>query len=163
MTRLERKIAELNKCQEYFEAARSQNNLYWMRKNHDRMEALRKEISEMYDEAMKTKTSTVFQVLADKDEMVKNDVYKSLLRISLLADACNEACEIAKEKLAEHGITAFSFQDKVKELARISQEIASVTLYAKRQTLEDFIVDNGTFVDMCIKHADAHIRRKLKI
>lgn len=131
----------------------------WLNMNAAKIDALEKEIIEM----RKHQSSTVFQVLSDKDEKTRNGVYKALLRISLLADACNEACCIAYDALRKYGITSFSFQDKVKNLQDMSRHIAGVTLMANNHNLEDFIVDDETFVDMCIKHADAHIKRKLKI
>lgn len=159
MTRLERKEAELDKLYLYRASAIRQNNLYWLNMNADKIDALEKEVIEL----KKNQSATVFSVLADKDEAVKDEVYKALLRINLMADACNEACEVAKGLLKEHGIVDFSFRAKVDELCKLSQEIASVTIMCKNKTMEDFIVDNGTFVDMCMKHADAHIKRKLKM
>lgn len=130
-----------------------------MATNDRKIAALEREISEIMD----YESRTVFEVLSDKDEMIKNDVYKALLRISLMADATNEACEDAFAKLKKFGITSFSFMDKVKRLRELSQSVASVTLAAKNRVLDDFIVDDDTFVDMCMKHANAHIKRKLKI
>lgn len=159
MTRLERKEAELEKLYQYRQEAMRQNNFYWLHKNQGRIDELSKDVEEL----KKIESATVFSVLSDKDKMVKNGVYKALLRISLMADACNEACEVAKSLLKEHGITDFSFRHKIDELCKLSSEIAGVTLKTKNKTMEDFIVDNETFVDMCMKHADAHLKRKLKL
>lgn len=159
MTRLERKVEEMKELLRQKEKAIQGNNLVWLHKNGGKIKDLEKEIADM----RKQQTTTVFSVIADKDENVKNGIYKSLLRISLLADACNEACEQAYSLLKEHGITDFSFRNKVKELRRISADIAGVTIRTRNATMEDLIVDNETFVDMCIKHADAHLKRKLKI
>lgn len=159
MTRLERKEAELNKLYEYRRIALERNDIMWLSMNQAKLDALSKEAEEM----KQYQTATVFKVLSDKDEMVKNGVYKALLRISLMADACNEACETAFSLLKQYGITDFSFRGKVKELCKLSQDIASVTIRTQNKTMEDFIVDNDTFVDMCMKHADAHLKRKLKL
>lgn len=159
MTRLERKEQELEKLYEYRAAAIKMNNLMWLQRNQDRIDVLEKEVIEL----RKNHADTVFSVLSDKPEMIRDEVYKSLLRISLMADACNEACEMCREKLAKHGIVSFSFQDDVRKLCELSQKIASVTLRSKNKILEDFIVNNDTFVKMCIKHADAHIKRTLHL
>ena len=159
MTRLERKESELQKLYEYRKAAMARNDFYWLQCNQEKIQELENEIEEMKSH----QTSTVFSILSDKDDMVKDGVYKALLRISLMADACNEACEIAFDLLKQYGITDFSFRNDVKELCKMSSKIACVTLRAKSKFLEDFIVDNEKFVDMCMKHADAHIKRKLKI
>lgn len=159
MTLLERKQAQLEKLYQYRAAAMRHNDFLWLNKNQGKINEIEKEIIDL----KKRQSVTVFDVLSDKDEMVKDEVYKSLLAISLMADACNEACEVAKSKLAEYGVTSFSFKQKVDELCALSQEIASITLASKNKMLEDFIVDNDTFVDMCMKHAHAHIKRKLKL
>lgn len=159
MTRLARKEAELNKLYQYRQVAMRNNDFMWLQYNQSKIDSLEKEIIEL----RKNESATVFSVLSDKDEMVKKGVYKALLRISLMADATNEACEIAKSLLKENGITDFSFRAKVDELCKLSSEIAGVTLHANNKTMDDFIVDNETFVDMCIKHANAHLKRKLKL
>lgn len=159
MTRLERKTAELDKLYEYRAAAMRKNDFLWMQRNQEKIDALEKEIIEM----RRREHQTVFSVLSDKDECVKNGVYKALLTISLMADATNEACENASELMAKYGITSFGFKNKVKELKRLSQEIASVTLANPSKLMEDFIVNDDTFVDMCMKHANAHLKRKLKL
>ncbi len=159
MTRLERKLAELDKLYEYRAAAMRKNDFLWMQRNQEKINALEKEIIEI----RRNEHQTVFSVLSDKDECVKNGVYKALLTISLMADATNEACENASELMAKYGITSFGFKNKVKELKRLSQEIASVTLANPSKLMEDFIVNDDTFVDMCMKHANAHLKRKLKL
>lgn len=159
MTRLERKEAELKKLIEYRRIALERNDIMWLHRNHHKISEIENEVEEM----KRHQSATVFSVLSDKDEMVKNGVYKALLRISLMADACNEACESAFSLLKQYGITDFSFRSKVKELCKLSQDIASVTIRTQNKTMEDFIVDNDTFVDMCMKHADAHLKRKLKL
>lgn len=157
MTRLERKEAELDKLYEYRALAMRKNDILWLHRNQSKIDELEKEIIEM----RKHQSATVFSVLKDKDEMVKNEVYKSLLRISLMADVCNEACEIAKERLADIGITAFSFQEKVNELCRLSQEIASVTIKSKNELMIDFLTENKDFVDKCMANADEYLKSKL--
>lgn len=159
MTRLERKEAELEKLYQYRAAAIRQNNLYWLSMNAEKIDALEKEVIEL----KQNQSKTVFSVMADKGEKDKDRVYKALLRIHLMADATNEACEVAKSILKEYGVTDFSFRKKVDELCKLSQEIASITIRANNKDMEDFIVDDDTFVDMCMKHADAHIKRKLKL
>lgn len=159
MTRLERKEAELNKLYEYRAYALKQNNIVWLQLNQDKIDALEKEIIEM----RKYEPRKLSEVLADRDESIKNNIYKSLLRISLLADAVNAATFQCREILKTYGLNDFSFRQKIDEMMKLSQNIASVPLACKSMLMEDFIVDNDKFVDMCIKHADAHLKRKLKL
>ena len=139
MTRLERKEAELEKLYQYRQLAMQNNDFMWMQRNQEKIISLEKEIEELRN----NESATVFSVLSDKDKMVKAGVYKALLRISLLADATNEACEIAKSLLKEHGITDFAFRHKVDEMCKLSSEIAAVTLRSKNESMADFIVDNS--------------------
>lgn len=159
MTRLERKESELNKLYEYRALAMRKNDILWLHRNQSKIDELEKEIIEM----RKNEAATVFSVLKNKDEMIKNEVYKSLLRISLMADACNEACEIAKERLAAVGIASFAFQEKVNELCRVSQEIASVTIRSKNELMIDFLTENDDFLEKCMANADEYLKAKLDL
>lgn len=159
MTRFERKQQELEKLYEYKRAATVRNDLWSLERTMAKIAALEKELIDM----RKAEHATVFSVLHDQDECVKNGIYKALLRISLMADATNEACVTAKELLAQQGITSFNFEHKIKELCRLSQDIASVTLSSNNKVLEDFIVNNDKFVEMCMKHADAYLKNKMKL
>lgn len=159
MTRLERKESELNKLYEYRALAMRKNDLLWLHRNQSKIDELEKEIIEM----RKNESATVFSVLQDKDEMIKHEVYKSLLRISLMADALNEAAEIARERLAEVGITSFNFQKKIEEVCRLSQEVASVTLRSKHKVMEDFITENDVFIEKCMANADEYLKAKMNL
>lgn len=159
MTRLERKQEELKKLYEYKRAAIAHNDLYWLSRNKEKIDRLEKEIEEM----RQYEPRTLREVLADRDECVKNNIYKSLLRISLLADATNEAAELCRETLKKAGLYDFTFREKVKEMCKLSLEIASIPLGARGGLMEDMLVNNDKFVDMCIKHADAHLKRTLKL
>lgn len=131
----------------------------WLHRNQAKIDALEKEIREIKE----NEHTSVFAVLKGRSEQEKDEVYKALLRISLMSDACNEACEVAKDLLAKYGVTDFSFRAKVDDLCKRSSEIAAIVLVPNSKVLEDFMVDNAKFVDICMKHADAHLKRKLKL
>ena len=159
MTRLERKQEQLNKLYQYRAAAMQNNDIMWLQMNQRRIDELEKEIAEM----RKYEPKKLSDFLKDKPEDVKNDLYKALLRISLMADAVNEASFICKKKLKDLGIKDFTLRKEVDELTELSRKIASFVIIPNQKVLEDFIVDNDTFVDMCMEHADAHLKRKLKL
>lgn len=102
-------------------------------------------------------------LLSDREECVKNEIYKNLLRISLIADAADEAAHLAKESLQRYGIDDFSFRQKIKTLCKLTGEIAAIPLLAKGSVMEDFITNDDKFVELVLRHANAYIKRKLKL
>lgn len=159
MTRLERKRDERDGLVIQRGEMMRRYDIIGAQRVQERIDAIDAEIREMemYE------PRSLADLLSDRGECVRNEIYKSLLRISLMADAMNEAAETAREILQGYGIEDFAFRRKVKDCCRLSQEIASIPLMADSRLMQDFIVDNDTFVKMCMKHADAHLKRKLKL
>ena len=160
MTSLERKEAELEKLYQYRQAAMKSNNIMWLSKNQDKIDALEKEIIEI----RKFRPTSMKKLLENKSEECKNRFYKGMLRISLLSDAVNEACEQMKTMFKDElGVDDFSMRREVEEMRKLSQQIASFAIIPNNEILEDFMVDNGKFVDRCIVLADLHLKEKLNL
>lgn len=160
MTRLERKEAELEKMYEYRAAAMRNNDFVWMSINQGKIDSLEKEIIEMRKRA----PLMLKDLLDGKDEDLKNRFYVGMLRISLLSDAVNEACAEVKEMFRRDlGCSDFSLRREVDEMDRLSQRIASFPIIPNDHILEDCIVNDGKFVDACMRLATKHITSKLKI
>lgn len=159
MTRLERKEAELDKLYQYRAAAMKRNDIMWLQVNQKRISALEAEIAEM----RKYEPKRLSELLVDRDESVKNEIYKSLLRISLLADVVNEAAERCRSVLKQYGLNDFHFRHKVVELSKISQEVAGIVIIPESGILLDFIVNDDEVVDKCVDIADKYLNDKLKI
>lgn len=161
MTRLERKQAELKKLYEYKAAALRRNDLTWLWKNQSKMETLIKEIEELKNYA----PTTLKKMLDDKnDEELTNRFYRCMLRISLLADVVNEACEDVRDLFKkELGVKDFSLRKEVEDMRALSAKIANFAIIPNGKAIEDCIVDDGNFVETCIKLADEHLRNKLKL
>ena len=159
MTRLERKQSELDKLYLYRAAALRNNDIMWLQMNQRRIDELEKELIEM----RKYEPMRLSEVLSGSSEQVKNDVYKSLLRISVLADVVNEACVRCREKLGEFGLSDFTLRTEVGEMDKLSQKIASFVLAPRQKILEDFIVDDDDVVNGCIILADRYLNDKLKL
>lgn len=130
-----------------------------MRKCQDRITALKAEIEEME----KRELTLLSKALADKDEAVKDGLYKALLRISLLADVVNEAAETCRELLNKYGLADFEFRKHVVDMCALSQKIASIPLLSKSRILEDFLVDDDEFVKGCMELADKHLNERLNL
>ena len=159
MTRLERKEAELQKELDAKAAAIHSNNVMWLALSQKKIESLKKEIEEI-KRLTYTKLS---DVLKDRPQSLKNDIYKSLLRISVLADVVNEACCQCKDLLKTLDLDDFTLRKEVSEMEKLSQKIASFVLAPKQQILEDFIVDNDEVVKGCIILSDRYLNEKLKL
>lgn len=161
MTRLERKQVELKKLYEYKAAALRRNDLTWLWKNQSKMETLIKEIEELKNYA----PTTLKKMLDDKnDKELTNRFYRCMLRISLLADVVNEACEDVRDLFKkELGVKDFSLRKEVEDMRALSAKIANFAIIPNGKAIEDCIVDDGDFVEACIKLADEHLSNKLKL
>lgn len=159
MTRLERKEEELRRLYDYRAAALRSNDIMWLMRNNAKIDALEKEIIEM----KRYKSERLSDSLKDAPEGVKNELYKSLLRISLLSDVVNEACMRCKAKMEELGIVDYSLKKEVAEMNALSQKIASFVLGPKQKILEDFIVNDEKVVDGCMILCDRYLNEKLNL
>lgn len=159
MTRLERKQAELEKLYGYRAAAMKKNDLFWLSINQKKIEETEREIIEL----KKYEPMKLSEALADKGCAAKNEVYKALLRISLLSDVVNNACVECRSVLRKYGLDDFTFRRDVAEMVKLSQKIASIVLLPQNTILEDFIVDNDKVVDGCTAIADDYLNEKLKL
>lgn len=149
----------MQKLYEYRAVALRNNDIMWTMRNNSRIDALEKEIIGMRS----YQSQRLGEVIKDRPDRVKNELYKVLLRISLLADVVNEACVRCKEKMEELGIEDFSLKKEVREMDGLSQRIASFVLKPGQKILEDFIVDNEKVVDGCIILCDRYLNEKLKL
>lgn len=171
MTRLERKESELDKLYEYRAAALKSNDLMWLSQNRDKIDALEKEVIALRSESRrrleehkKTVVLSLTECLEQKSPELKAEFYVAIFRISMLADAVNEACEVVNTLMeSEFGAVNFSLKKEVKQLVNLSRQIASYVCRTGAPSLQDCIVDNEKFVDNCMKLATKHITSKLKI
>ena len=171
MTRLERKEKELQKLYEYRTAAMRTNNLLWLSQNRIKIEALEKEVIEMRNEAKKQmeehynqRVYSLTDTLDRKPADVRAAFYVAILRISMLADAVNEACEEVNQMMREEfNAIDFTLKKEVREMTALSQNIASFVCSTGAPTLQDCIVNDDKFVDACMRLATKHITSKLKI
>lgn len=160
MTRLERKEKELQKLYAMRDLGRSVNDLYLSNVDRDKIARLEKEIAEM----KKSRTTSLKDILEEKGEDVKNRFYIGMIRISMLSDAVNEACEEVRTMMkGELNVVDFSLRKEVDELTKLSRKIASFVCGTGSPILEDCIVDDDKFVDCCMRLATKHITSKLKI
>lgn len=130
-----------------------------MTRANEKITAKEKEIEEAKEYAPKR----LLDILNDKGEDVKNLVYKALIKISLAADFVNDCAEEAKSVMKEIGINDFTLRSDTKELCRLSHKIASFVCFNEGNALTDMMVNNDTYIEQCHRHADAHLKRTIKL
>lgn len=159
MTRLERLQAERDKLIMWRNEAMKNNDFMNMTRANEKIAAKEKEI----EEAKKYAPMRLLDILNGKGEDVKNRVYKALIKISLAADFVNDCAEDAKSVLKELGLKDFTLRAEAEELCKLSQKIASFVIFPGQKILTDMMVNNDTYIEQCHRHADAHLKRTLKL
>lgn len=130
-----------------------------MSRANEKIVAKEKEI----EEAKKYAPVRLLDILNGKGEDVKNRVYKALIKISLAADFVNDCAEDAKSVLKEIEINDFTLRADAENLCKLSQKIASFVIFPGQRVLTDMMVNNDTYIEQCHRHADAHLKRTLKL
>lgn len=159
MTRLERKQAELKKLNEYKQAAILRNDLMWLTRNQKKIQELENEIAEI----KRYEPMLLSEVLTEYGVEAKNEMYKALIRITLVADVLTEAMEDCKDVLKKYGLQDFTFRNDVAEIEKLSKKIAEIALTNGNSVMEDFLCSNAEVIDACYSIADAYIDKKLKL
>lgn len=159
MTRLERLQAERDKLIMWRNEAMKNNDFMNMSRANEKIAAKEKEI----EEAKKYAPMRLIDILNDKGEDVKNRVYKALIKISLAADFVNDCAEDAKSVLKELDLNDFTLRADAEDLCKLSQKIASFVIFPGQRVLTDMMVNNDTYIEQCHRHANAHLRRTLKL
>lgn len=158
MTKLERLQAERDRLIRWRYEAMKNNDFLNMTRANEKIATKEKEI----EEARKYAPMRLLDILNGKGEDVKNRVYKALIKISLAADFVNDCAEDAKSVLKELDINDFTLRAEVEEMCKQSQKVASFVVIGQK-ILTDMIVDNDTYINQCHRHADAHLKRTLKL
>lgn len=159
MTKLDRLLQQKEELQKHVKVAVQRNNFSWLSMIHAKMEQIDKEIAQ----ARRFYPTKLSEALSEYNDETKNEIYKSLIKISLAADYVNECVENAKETLKSVQIKNFSLRSDAEELCKLSQKIASFVLLPNQRLLEEMIVDNSDFIDACDSAADKHLKEKLNL
>lgn len=121
------------------------------------------EVEAELETAKKYQPMKLANVLDKKEQDVKNEVYKSLLKISLAADFANDCVEETKSVLSKLGLNDFTLRADVAEMCKLSQKIASFVIIPNQRVLTDMIVDNDDFISTCHNAADKHLKETLNL
>lgn len=156
--RVERLRAKLAKLEEDRRVALRRCDVILVSRIAEQIESVKKELEEarMYEPRK-------LNECISRDEMLRDDIYRKLLKVSLAADFCNNCIEEVKSALRKHGLNDFSFRRDVDDLCKLSQKIASLVIIPGQSVLTDMLTDNDEFIDTCDEAADRHLAQKLKL
>lgn len=157
MTKEERLKSELEKLYGYRRQAILKNDIVWLAMTEKKISDKKREIEEYANR----QPLSLFDVLNDRGEEVKNRVYKSLLKISLAADFVNDCAEEAKSILKELELNDFTLRSEAEQLCKLSQRIASFVIIPNQKVLADMMLDNDDFISSCHEAADKRLKDTL--
>ena len=158
MTRIERLEKELARLKEYKKMSVQRNDLFGLVKISAKIEALENEIKEA-----KMREPVKLADVLSKDDMVRDDIYRKLLKCSLAADFINDCSEEVKSAIKKHGLSDFSFREDIDKICELSQKIASLVIIPNQTCLTDMMVDNDEFIEACHAAANKHLNDTLKL
>lgn len=159
MTKEERINGELEKLYNYRREAMARNDFAWLLKNDAKIKEKEKEL----EECKKYRPMKLKEVLDGKSEATKNEVYRSLLKISLAADFVNDCAEEVKTLMKNLGFNDFTLRTETAELCKLSQKIASFVIIPNQRVLTDMLVDDDRFIGLCHAAADEHLKNTLDL
>lgn len=102
---------------------------------------IEKEIAALKEEKDNYKRVTLKELLP-KDEIVRNNVHKALVEISLAADYLLQTAEDFRELLAKLGIQSSDIDEEVKQVVKMANKTASRMVGTPAKQLESVLLDN---------------------
>lgn len=126
----------LNKLYAKYKESRHYVRMFEVRSDLGKLEDRRKYLQEEYD---KYQRSTLGQLIP-REELVRNDVYKKLVEISLAADYQLQTIEDFRDTLNKLGVESSDIFNEVRECATLCQKTASRLLEA--QGLSKVLLEN---------------------
>lgn len=157
MTRLERLELELEEAEQAYRNEVRKGKLIGL----ERFTSKIREIKEKIKECKYYSPQRLGNIVPKKD-LISNNIYQKLLEIILAADYLYDTafdCKVALKKL---GIDSYQIFDMVKNIEDISSRIANTIIVDDVQELEDFVVNDDSFIEKCHNAAIEYIDSTLK-
>lgn len=123
---------------------------------------LEREIAKLKEERDNYKRVTLKDLLP-RDAVVRNDVHKKLVAISLAADYLLQESEDFRETLDKLGIRSSDIDDEVKHLCTLAQKTASRMIGTKAVQLEQVLLDNEELLKSLHKTTLDYIDKTLEL
>lgn len=99
--------------------------------------------------------------LLPKDAESRNEIYRHLLKLPLIADFLYGACVDLQSLLQRYGMNELTLSDKVQSICRQSKELA-FTL-SQFEGTKAILSSNGTLTEALDKKVESYLRRQMNI
>lgn len=123
---------------------------------------LEDEIAKLKEEKDNYKRVTLKDLLPE-DEVVRNNVHKQLVAISLAADYLLQEAEDFREILANLGILSADIDDEVKEVVKMANKTASRMVGTKAKQLESVLLENQELLQSLHEVTMDYINKTLEL
>lgn len=123
---------------------------------------LEEEIARLKEEKDNYKRVTLKDLLPE-DEVVRNNVHKQLVAISLAADYLLQEAEDFREILANLGILSADIDDEVKEVVKMANKTASRMVGTKAKQLENVLLENQELLQSLHEVTMDYINKTLEL
>lgn len=120
------------------------------------------EIAKLKEEKDNYKRVTLKDLLPE-DEVVRNNVHKQLVAISLAADYLLQEAEDFREILANLGILSADIDDEVKEVVKMANKTASRMVGTKAKQLENVLLENHELLQSLHEVTMDYINKTLEL
>lgn len=131
LRRLRERYKNYLRANRYLEASMANNDI----------QRLEQEIKALKEEKENYKKVTLKDLLP-RDEVVRNNVHKALVEISLAADYLLQAAEDFREILAKLDIQSADIDDEVRQVVKLAQKTASRMVGTPAKQLESVLLNN---------------------
>lgn len=156
MTKLERLKEKLAEAEMNLKKQMYAGKLIGLQKYQAKIDAIKAEIKEV-----ELYSPQRLGNIASREDLLDNNIYEKLLEIILAADYLYDTAFDCKSALSKIGIEGFQIYDMVKQIDKISSDIASSIIIDDVGELEDFVVNDAEFVNITHNNAIEHIRNHI--
>lgn len=142
----------------------NKHNLNWVHYHQAKLRAIKLEedIAKLKEEKNNYKRVTLKELLP-KDEIVRHNIHKQLVAISLAADYLLHESLTFKETLDKLGIRSSDIDDEVKHLCNLAQKTASRMVGTKAVQLEQVLIDNEELLNSLHDKTLDYINKTLEL
>lgn len=152
---LKKKQSELFRQQKMLQAMQLQPKIDAIK--HELEEIDRREQERLYNEKVTLKD------LLPKDEVIRNDIHKKLVKVSLASDFLYDCLFDLQSKLSELGILVDSLSEEAKALCRAANNLASKLITDKAPQLSEVLLDDEPMVDKLHEVLDRYVDTTLEL
>lgn len=124
---------------------------------HELEEIQKREEERLYNEKV------TLRELLPKDEVVRNDIHKKLVKVSLASDFLYDCMFDLTSTLNQLGILVDSLSEEAKSVCKAANALASKLITDKAPQLSEVLLDDEPMVDALHKILDKYIDTTLEL